>query len=143
MSNIDNLQGKGFHTNPENINRNGRPAGRRNKNTYLLEIAKMVYKGKNSEQIKKHFGITGEITVEQAADYAAFARAMKENATYKEVKDIMHGKNPDIVTVDPDSPALPVQHTHTHEGKVEVELTGEALIAELARRGLPTDILEP
>jgi len=81
VANPENLQGHGFHLNPENINLAGKPKGARNRRTiYREHLEKM---GKNGQ-------VVDDIVL------AAIARALKGDMNaVKELMDSGYGKVPD------------------------------------------------
>ena len=88
MPNPENLKGKGFESNPKNINRDCRPKGSRNRSTIAREMLALISKQKNP--------ITGEeqeLTHEETITLAQVEKAMKHQDTnaYKALMDSAYG----------------------------------------------------
>lgn len=140
MPNPENLIGKGFDAHPENINRNGREPGSKNKSTNLRRYSDLIYKDKEGKQKAQPFGAEDQkpMTVEEIADLALIRKVISGDVSaYKEYKDILYGKNPDIITGDPANPL----HVSTTNQQMP-PMTEEQLNAEMKRRGLPYRKLE-
>lgn len=113
----------------------GRPKGLRNRSTILREMLGLKMPGKKTNPLDPE---DKDFTVEKGINVALINKALKGDVrAIQEIQDTMYGKNPDIVQGDPDSP---IKHEHEHQGTIE--LKGDALKEELARRGLPTAIFD-
>lgn len=118
MTNPENIQGQGFHTNPERIG-GGRPKGVKNRSTTLKELLALARKdGKTNE-----YGINEAIMLKaMAGDVSA----------YKEIQDTLYGKIPDkVLTAETDAESLErdvteeaLKHVPTEE--LEKILDGES-----------------
>lgn len=115
-------------------NPNGRPKGAKSRGTILKKYVSLTYKDKNGQTAEQPFGTDGEpLTVEELMELMQIRKALKgDTNAYKEIKDTIYGKNPDIVIPLDETPSAPE----------EKELKGEALVEELKKRGLPTQVLE-
>lgn len=93
MANPENLIGQGFHTNPDRINKEGRPKGSRNRSTIVRELLDAIAEGE---------------TTKTNADMASAAVLLKalggDVQAYKELMDSAFGKNPDVLAGDPEAP---------------------------------------
>lgn len=118
----------------------GRPRGDRNRATEYTALLDLVFKDAKGNTRTRPFGADDEkpLTVRQMKALAVIKKAVAGDVhAVRYLDEVEFGKIPDIITGDPENP---IQHQHS--GKVEIELTGQALIDELERRGLPTAILE-
>lgn len=92
MKGRENIIGKGFDARPENINRNGRPKGVKNRSTLIRKWIETKIKDKNPITNKKE-----NTTLENHIIIALIHRAMKGDVNaFKEIMDSVYGKNPDI-----------------------------------------------
>lgn len=112
----------------------GRKPGSKNRRTILQEMLGLrMPKGKSNPLNPDD----QDFTVEKGVMVALINRALKGDVrAIQEIQDTMYGKNPDIVQGDPEAP---IKHDHS---VVSAPLTGDALKAELERRGLPTTIFQ-
>jgi len=102
MANPENLKGKGFDANPNNINKGGRPVGSRNRSTIAREMLALM-----SKQINPITDEEEELTHEEIITLAQVHKAMKDKDTnaYKALMDSAYGapkqeidnKNTDVV----------------------------------------------
>jgi hypothetical protein len=87
MANPENLVGKGFESRPNDINREGRPVGSRNRATILRELADVVLNGTSLDD--KPIAAT----TEQFAMMAMMRKAMEGDMNaVKEMNDTLYGK---------------------------------------------------
>jgi len=81
------LEGKTFADNPQNINRNGRPVGSKNRSTILREIADTVINGTSIDDKP----VAG--TAEEFAMMALMRKAIEGDIqAIKELNDTLYGK---------------------------------------------------
>jgi hypothetical protein len=112
MANPENIQGQGFHTNPERINKAGYPKGQKNRSTILKELLALA----------REDGKTNEYSINEAIIIKAISGDV---AAYKEIQDTIYGKIPDkVLTAETDAESL------------ERDVTAETL------RHVPTEELE-
>ncbi len=133
-----NLRPKPF---PPGVSGNpaGRPPGIKDRGTILRRYLALQYKDKHNASKPQPFGADAEtpMTVEEMIELSILRKALSGDVTaYKEIKDTLFGKNPDIVVGDPERPV------HTKNETTVKNYTGQELIDELKQRGLPTNILE-
>jgi len=84
----DKRNTKGFDKRPENINREGRPVGSKNRSTILKKWIEIATKLKNPITGKDEFG-----TVEDKVTLALIERALKGDViAIKEIYDTLYGK---------------------------------------------------
>lgn len=118
----------------------GRPRGAKNKSTLIRKYLDAIVKGADGKGTPQPWDVDkaeGDMTAAEIIVLKQIEKAMAGDTTAaKELLDAGYGKNPDIVVGDPEKP---VHMSHTH---AQIELKGQALIDELKKRGLPTDILE-
>lgn len=112
VANPENIQGQGFHTNPERIG-GGRPPGLKNRSTILKELLALQ---KDATQPNQEYQI----------NQALIDKALTGDVpAIKEIQDTMYGKMADKLET--------LQEINT-------KLTPNELIAEAEKRGLPTKI---
>jgi len=117
MPNPENLEGQGFHTNPDRINRDGRPKGSRNRSTIVREAIEAILKG------------TGQQVVDSMTA-AIIEKAMGGDVpAFKELMDSAYGKVADKVIADVKSEVTSTDVTKD----VLATLTTEQLEALLAK----------
>jgi len=88
MANPDNIKGQGFHTNPDRINKNGRPKGVENSKIRLTRLLELSQSKKNPVT-----GLLEDFTTAELMDMAVIAKALKGDvASYREVLDRLEGK---------------------------------------------------
>jgi hypothetical protein len=118
-------------------NPDGKPAGTRNRATYIQKYADAVLRDKDGKTKEQPFKMDGgPLTVEEAMDLAQIKKALNgDTNAYTVVKNTLYGKIPDVIQGG--DPAHPINISQT-----EAPLTGDALKAELERRGLPTSVFE-
>lgn len=124
-------------------NPSGKPKGALNRRTLFKRYLDVIYRDPTGKTVSGPFGMADAepLTVRELITVSMINEAIKGNvAAGREVFDTEFGTKPQVITQDPDSAPLHVKHEHA--GKVEVELTGDALLAELTRRGLPIIKLE-
>lgn len=85
VANPENIEGQGFHTNPERINRSGRPKGSRNRATIVRELL----------EAKAAQG-DGQV-VDQLTQSLIQKAAEGDVRAYKELMDSAYGKVKDTV----------------------------------------------
>lgn len=115
MANLETLtMGKdGFGANPQNINKDGRPKGSKNRSTILRELINLI-EGDDAE--------SNEIKINRAVILKAISGDV---AAYKEIQDTLYGKIPDKVLT-----------AETNPQDLERDVTAEAL------KHVPTEELE-
>ena len=87
---IEHIKGKGFDANPENINKDGRPVGSKNRSTILKRWLEVKSTFKNPETKEEVIG-----TVEDKIALALITKAMKGDvAAIKEIQDTLFGRIP-------------------------------------------------
>lgn len=85
MANPENLEGQGFHTNPERINRSGKSKGQRNRKTIVREALEAILEGTEQQVV-------------DAITAAAIKKAMAGDIpAFKELLDSGYGKTEDVV----------------------------------------------
>lgn len=72
MPNPENIEGQGFHTDKDRINREGRPKGSRNRSTIIREILELQEKIKNPITQKEE-----TLTQEEIMTLAILSKARK------------------------------------------------------------------
>ena len=115
----------------------GRPKGALGRATILKKFMNLTYKDSKGLTKPQPFGSDDKtpLTVREAVELALIRKALGGDVSaIKQIREDEFGKVPDIITGDPDAPIYT-----KNENK---DLSGEALIAELERRGLPTTVLE-
>jgi len=118
-------------------NLHGRGKGVKNRATILKKYLTVILRDKDGKTRGQPYGIQDDepLTVEEAMEVAQINKALKgDTNAYREIKDSVYGKNPDIV--------IPLDEMPESASSETKELKGEALIEELIKRGLPTAILE-
>lgn len=96
MPNAENLKGKGFESRPDEINKNGRPKGTKNRATISREIFEMVgiLPADVFERMKKVYpGIEKNMSVEKIIDIVQASKAITAGDTQaaKYLKDNVYG----------------------------------------------------
>lgn len=114
----------------------GKPKGSLSRSTLLKKYLDVTFKSDDGKVKNQPFGIEGDpLTVHETIALALIKKAMAGNIdAIREIQDSVYGKKPDVISGDPDAP---IKHEHEH-----TDLKGEALMAELAKRGLPTSIFK-
>ena len=110
MANPENIQGQGFHTNPERINKAGYPAGKKNRSTVIKELLALKTEDGKDNEYRMMWALlekacTGDVSA------------------VKEIQDTMYGKIPDKVinaetdleTLERDVTAEALKHVPTEE----------------------------
>jgi metal-responsive CopG/Arc/MetJ family transcriptional regulator len=112
MDGRDNIIGKGFDARPEDINKNGRPKGSRNRSTIVREAIEAILEGTDQQVVD--------------AMTSAIIRKASEGdvAAYRELLDSAYGKNTDKV-----------------EAEVKAEVTTKDITSKVLSK-LPTNELE-
>jgi hypothetical protein len=91
----EHLIGKGFESRPDDINRNGRPVGSKNRSTIMRKVLDMqgTLPDEMFEALKEIFpGIEKKMTFEEMASIAQAANAVKgDTAAYKAMMDSAYG----------------------------------------------------
>jgi hypothetical protein len=88
MPNEENIKDQGFHTNPERINRKGRPIGSLNTKTRLKYLLEVIQKKKNPLTNEDE-----EMSVAEQLDLSLVLKALKGDVqAYREVFDRYEGK---------------------------------------------------
>lgn len=86
--NPENIEGQGFHTDPNRINKEGRPKGSRNRSTIAREMLELLEKVRNPIT-----GNTEELTQEQIMTLAVLAKGRKGDIrAYVALMDSAHGQ---------------------------------------------------
>ena len=121
----------------ESGNPAGRPKGSKNRSTILKQFLELEYRKRGRPVSNPLDPSAKSMTIEEAIDAKLICKAIDGDlAAIREIKDTVYGKNPDIVTGDPNAP-LELNHSTSKRDLSEAEL-----IAELQARGLPSSIFE-
>lgn len=101
---LDNLKkAKGFDKLPDNINKNGRPIGAKNRSTILKKWIEITAKLKNPVTGKEESG-----TVEDKVNLALITKALAGDVqAIKEINDTLYGKIQDNQKIELNIPTLP------------------------------------
>jgi len=93
MANADNIKGQGFHTNPDRINKDGRPKGIPNSSKRLARLLELVQRKKNP--------VTGEMedfTTIELMDMAQISKSLKgDTRAYDALLDRLEGKARQVI----------------------------------------------
>lgn len=98
MPNPENIEGQGFHTDPERINKEGRPKGSRNRSTIARKWLEVLEKVKNPITQGEE-----ELTQEEIMTLAQISKARKgDTKAYQALMDSAFGapKNQTELTTD-------------------------------------------
>jgi len=105
MPNPENLEGQGFHTDPDRINRAGKKPGTLNRKTLLKRILDL-------ESKRTIEGFEDTVTRELVVMDALVTKAEQGDVSaIKEIQDTLHGKLKETVET---------QHTFTQMGNVKI-----------------------